>query len=119
MLRFFGPVDAKIETLRRLKMAYNGFLPEQSSGHQWTSTALGYRDALIALDVHLSGGSHRDAAMAIYGKNEGHKRYNEPDESMRNRMRRLRKKGVFLMEGGYLSLMNPVSSKGGSRTASA
>lgn len=114
ILRFFGPVDAKIETLRRLKMIYDGFLPEQPAGPQWTSTALGLRDALIALDVHLEGGSHRDAAMVIYGKEDGIERYKSPDESVRNRMRRLRKKGLSLMQGGYLDLMNPARSAGGS-----
>jgi len=114
MLRFFGPVDAKIETLRRLKMVYDGFLPEQPAGPHWTSTALGLRDALIALDVHLEGGSHRDAAMVIYGEKDGIERYKSPDESVRNRMRRLRKKGLLLMHGGYLDLMNPARSAGGS-----
>ncbi len=114
MLRFFGPVDARIKTLRRLKMVYDGFLPEQPTGPHWTSTALGLRDALIALDVHLLGGSHRDAAMVIYGEKEGHERYSEPDESVRNRMRRLRKKGLALMQGGYLDLMNPALSARGS-----
>ena len=113
ILRLFGPVDAKIETLRRLKMVYEGFLPEQSAGPHWTSTALGLRDALIALDIHLAGGSHRDAALAIYGEKRGRERYNEPDESVRNRMRRLRKKGLALMQGGYLGLMNPARPGGG------
>lgn len=117
MLRFFDPVDAKIETLRRLKMVYDGFLPEQPAGPQWTSTALGLRDALIALDVHLDGGSHRDAAMVIYGENDGIARYKSPDESVRNRMRRLRKKGLFLMQGGYLNLLNPARFQGGSPAA--
>ena len=119
MLRFFGPVDARIETLRRLKMVYDGFLPEPPTGPQWTSTALGLRDALIALDVHLEGGSHRDAAMVIYGEEDGIERYKSPDESVRNRMRRLRKKGLALMQGGYLDLMTPARSGGGSLAPAA
>lgn len=114
ILRFFGPVDAKIETLRRLRMMYEGFLPEQPTGPQWTTKALYLRDALIALDVYLSGGSHRDAAMVIYGETEGTERYNEPNQSIRNRVRRLRKKGLLLMRGGYLDLMKSPLSGGGS-----
>lgn len=105
ILRFFGPVDAKIETLKRLKSLYDGHLPELPTGHAWTSTALNLRDALIALDVFLLGGSHRDTAKIIYGETGGSERYRDPNESTRNRMRRLRKKGVNLMTEGYLDLM--------------
>lgn len=116
ILQFFGPVDAKVETLGRLKMVYDGFLPEQPTGDLWTTRALHFRDALIALDAHLGGGSHRDAAAIIYGRKDGLARYKESNQSIRNRMRRLRKKGLFLMQGGYLDLMSPTRSGGGSRT---
>ena len=113
VLRFFGPVDMKIETLRRLKMLYDGFLPEPPKGPCWTSRAIGFRDALIALDVHLDGGSHRQAAQIIYGAVSGNERFDEPDESVKNRMKRLRKKGVALMQGGYLDLMKAGGLKRG------
>lgn len=105
MLKFFGPVDAKMETLTRLLHLYEGYLPERPVGREWTVSALGYRDALIALDVYLAGGSHRDTAKIIYGEEAGSARYSESDESVRNKMRRLRKKGIHLMNGGYLDLM--------------
>jgi len=113
VLRFFGQVDAKIETIRRLKKLYDGFLPEPPKGRQWTATALGFRDALIALDVYLGGGSHRDTARIIYGALPGDERFDEPDESIKNRMKRLRKKGLALMQGGYLDLMKTGGLKRG------
>ncbi len=101
----FGDIDAKIETIRRLKRFYDAYTKTQKSGTDWTPRILQLRDALIALDVAQADGSHYEAAVKIYGETRAAEEFQGEDSPLKSRMKRLRKKGVDLMEGGYLDLM--------------
>jgi len=57
------------------------------------------------LDVYQAGRGYRETAIAIYGEKAASERFADPDKSMKNRMVRARKKGIELMEGGYINLM--------------
>jgi hypothetical protein len=71
----------------------------------WAITALKKRDALIALDAHCNGASHRDVAMLIYGAAKVDAEWVADGCDLKDYVRRCRSRGVRLMEGGYRSLL--------------
>ena len=104
-LEGFGELDAKYQTVKRLNRFYERFLPEGASAHRWSLASRNLRDGLIALDVYQAGGTHRDAAKVIYGNELGDERFSDPSEATRNRMKRLRRRALQLMNGKYFDLM--------------
>lgn len=101
----FGHIDAKFATIKRLAKLYDEHTGNTAVIQNWSASTASLRDALIALDAHQAGFGYRETAIAIYGEKAVTERFAEPDKSMKNRMVRARKKGIELMEGGYLDLM--------------
>lgn len=98
-------IDAKADAIRRLATIYKDARGPGPQSRRWTSRTLTLRDGLIALDAFQMGGSHRDAARAIYGEEEAARGFSAGDEVMKRRMQRLRQKAIDMMEGEYLSLV--------------
>lgn len=105
MLDGFGDIDAKFKTIKRLSNLYLTYTGSEEKTDGWTQTKLQLRDALIALDVHLAGGSYHEMAVAIYGKEQVKREASGPSSAIKSRMQRLRKSGINRMNGGYLDLM--------------
>jgi len=61
--------------------------------------------ALRVLDARLAGASYRDIAVALFGLGRVKEDWNAPDEHLKNRIRRAAKRGMFLVEGGYRTLL--------------
>ena len=94
-------------------MATNLNLLDQISNHplagekaDWTNATLRLRDCLIALDGSLMGLSYRDIATILYGKERTDEAWNSPSRSLKDRVRRLVKRGHDLMSHDYLSLLS-------------
>jgi hypothetical protein len=71
----------------------------------WTTTALEKRDALIALDAHCNGASHRDVALMIYGSAKVDAEWVADGCNLKDYVRRCRTRGIRLMQGGYRRLL--------------
>ncbi len=61
--------------------------------------------ALRILDARLAGASYRDIAVALFGLGRVNEDWSAPDEHLKNRIRRAAKRGTFLMDGGYRTLL--------------
>ena len=105
VLEGFGHIDAKFATIERLAKLYDAHTGNAALSADWSASTASLRDALIALDCFQAGQGYRETAIAIYGKEAAKERFSDPDKSMKNRMVRARKKGLELMNGGYLDLM--------------
>ena len=105
LLDGFGHIDAKFATIKRLAKLYDQHTGNPAVESNWSASTASLRDALIALDVYQAGHGYRETAIAIYGEEAANERFADPDKSMKNRMVRARKKGIELMEGGYINLM--------------
>jgi hypothetical protein len=71
----------------------------------WTITGLEKRDALIALDAHCNGASHRDVAKMIYGSDKVDAEWLADGCDLKDYVRRCRGRGVRFMLGGYRNLL--------------
>ena len=71
----------------------------------WTSEGLRHRDALAAFDCRSRGYSYRDIAIFIYGENETVDAWNNPGQTMKNRIIRSVKRGDRMVAGHYKSLL--------------
>lgn len=107
ILEGFGDLDAKVSTIKRLAKLYNHHSGSHAHGESWSTASAHLRDALIALDVYQAGEDHIDAAQAIHGETMVDTDFSKSDPALKNRMYRARKRGIELMQGGYLSLMKP------------
>jgi hypothetical protein len=71
----------------------------------WTTTALEKRDALIALDAHCNGASHRDVALVMFGPAKVNAEWVADGCDLKDYVRRCRSRGIRLMQGGYRRLL--------------
>lgn len=71
----------------------------------WTATGLEKRDALIALDAHCYGASHREVAVMIFGLDKVEAEWVADGCDLKDYVRRCRSRGVRLMQGGYRRLL--------------
>lgn len=60
---------------------------------------------LLALDLSLSGASHRQISEAVYGMERTDRDWNDPGDYIKDRVRRLVLRGKALMSGGYRDLL--------------
>ena len=81
------------------------FDDEPASDPTWTITGQEKRDALIALDAHCNGASHRDVALVIFGSNKIDAEWVADGCDLKDYVRRCRSRGVRLMQGGYRRLL--------------
>ncbi len=88
-----------VEALQQL------FDDEPASDPTWTITGQEKRDALIALDAHCNGASHRDVAILIFGSNKVDAEWSADGCDLKDYVRRCRSRGVRLMQGGYRRLL--------------
>ena len=72
---------------------------------EWTTTAIEKRDALVALDAHCNGASHRDVALMIYGSAKVDAEWVADGCELKDYVRRCRTRGVRLMQGDYRRLL--------------
>jgi hypothetical protein len=70
---------------------------------RWTAETLRLRDALIALDGHLNGGTLPEIAAVIYGRERIERDW--PGKGLRQRVRRAQLRGLALCNGGYRHLL--------------
>ena len=64
-----------------------------------------HRDALAALDRRRQGWSYREIAVFLHGEAEVRRRWNDPDQTLKNRTIRSVKRGLRMMNGGYRMLL--------------
>ena len=73
---------------------------------RWTNSTQRLRDCLIALDASLNGSSYRDIASLLYGEDRTDEAWKSPSRFLKDRVRRLVKRGYELMNYDYLSLLS-------------
>jgi hypothetical protein len=104
-LRLSQPSD--IATLAGELADLQSFLSARRRGaagrSTWTSRAARLRDALIALDGHRAGATHREIAVMIYGRERVDRDW--PDRGLRLRVYRAIGRGERLCNGGYRELL--------------
>ena len=76
-----------------------------ASQQEWTVEASRHRDALIAYDLKLLGSKYRDIAVHIHGRNYVAEEWKNPNRALKNRTVRAVKRGIHMVEGGYLRLL--------------
>ncbi|MDE3115195.1 MAG: DUF2285 domain-containing protein, partial [Pseudomonadota bacterium] len=63
------------------------------------------RECLRVLDGRRAGASPRQIAVALFGAAKVEEEWNHPNQRLRDHVRNARKRGEFLMEGGYRTLL--------------
>lgn len=86
-----------LECLNALRMT--GRLPPRFFPAEPRSTRLQW--VLRALDGSIAGASHREIAVAMFGKARVERDWADPGDHLRDIMRRAIKRGRSLMNGGY------------------
>lgn len=81
------------------------FDDEPASIPSWTTTGQEKRDALIALDAHCNGVSHRDVAILIFGSDKVDAEWFADGCDLKDYVRRCRSRGARFMQGGYRRLL--------------
>lgn len=71
----------------------------------WSVTGSEKRDALIALDAHWHGASHRDVALLIFGPEKVQAEWIADGCDLKDYVRRCRSRGVRYMQGSYRRLL--------------
>lgn len=102
-------VTLHVEGFERLDLArqtfamLNDFVHDKPhrAPHDWTTTSLTVRDALIALDGHQWGASYRDIATVIFGTKRVREAWRSESNALKDRMRRVLKRGLALSAGAY------------------
>ena len=64
-----------------------------------------HRDVLAALDRRRQRWSYREIAVFLHGEVEVRRRWNDPDQTLKNRTIRSVKRGVRMMNGGCRALL--------------
>lgn len=95
--------DAKLRILNRAIEVYRETASPSRS--EWTRTSRALCHALIALDCHMSGLTHFEAARLIYGSERAERDWRSPGEAMKAEMKRALRKGLFYRDGGYAELL--------------
>ena len=81
-------------------------LENAAAGHSaWTATGLEKRDALIALDAHCNGASHREVAVMIFGRERVKAEWIADGCDLKDYVRRCRSRGVRLLQADYRRLL--------------
>lgn len=95
-------------SIQAIELLVNLFGPDKNlvKTPNWTVEAMRHRDALMALDLRLAGRSYRQIAIKLYGKNAVQSDWNNPNQTMKNRLIRSVKRGVQMMNGGYRKLIS-------------
>jgi hypothetical protein len=75
------------------------------SASTWSVTGLENRDALIALDAHCNGASHREVAAIIFGSAKVVAEWIADGCELKDYVRRCRSRGVRYMQGEYRRLL--------------
>ena len=70
-----------------------------------TVEGMRHRDALATLDRRRQGWSYREIAVFLHGEAEVRQRWNDPDQTLKNRTIRSVKRGFRMMNGGYRALL--------------
>jgi len=100
----FPEVESPQRLVRRLADLYrNRRLGSPKGG--WTVEATRHRDALAALDRRVEGQSYREIAVFLCGEEVVREDWNNPDQTMKNRVIRSVKRGTRMMNGGYRTLL--------------
>ena len=105
ILEGFDSLDNKLKMIKRLEKLYDNRVENSVIATDWTARTANLRDALIALDIYQAGKHHIDAALAIYGERAIESGHSSFEGALKNRMYRARKRGIELMQGGYLNLI--------------
>lgn len=71
----------------------------------WSVSGLEKRDALIALDAHCNGASHREVAVMIFGLERVEAEWFADGCDLKDYVRRCRSRGVRLMQADYRRLL--------------
>lgn len=100
----FPDVDAPQRLIKRLADLYRGKRIGGPRG-DWTVEAMRHHDALAALDRRIEGHSYRQIAVFLYGEKAVKDDWNNPDQTMKNRVIRSVKRGFHMMNGGYRALL--------------
>lgn len=89
--------------------AFNACLGSQpkTRAHTWTATTWNRRNALIALDGHAAGASHREIATVIFGAKDTAQSWRTTGKSLKFQVIRARERGEALINGGYRNLLKP------------
>ena len=64
-----------------------------------------HRDALAALDRRQQRWTYREIAVFLHGEARVRRRWNDPDQTLKNRTIRSVKRGIRMMNGGYRALL--------------
>ena len=96
--------DELKESFRALHNALQMFRPHPTPTC-WTRTNLSLRNALIAYDCLTAGRSIRETAIIIYGRERTSAEWRSPGRAMKDQIRRSRRKGRELVNGGYTRLL--------------
>ncbi|MFK5981012.1 MAG: DUF2285 domain-containing protein [Rhizobiaceae bacterium] len=100
----FPDVEGTHRLIRNLASLYrNRNFGASNAG--WTSEGLRHRNTLAAFDCRSRGYSYREIATFIYGENEAVDAWNNPDQTMKNRIIRSVKRGERMVAGHYKSLL--------------
>lgn len=97
-------LHTKMDDFRDFENLYRRHLPGTSPGES-RQTAGRFRDMLIAIDVSQEGGNYRDIAAALYGKERADAEFADAGRVTKNKIIRLTKKGLSLVEGDYRKLL--------------
>lgn len=100
----FPDVEGTHKLIRNLASLYHN-RNSGASNARWTSEGLRHRDALAAIDCRIHGYSYREIAVFIHGKIETFDTWNNPDQTMKNRIIRSVKRGERMVAGHYKSLL--------------
>lgn len=95
-------------SIQAIELLANLFGPDRKpvKPPDWTVEATRHRDALMALDLRIAGLSYRQVAVRLYGEAAVQSDWNNPNQTMKNRLIRSVKRGVQMMNGGYRKLLS-------------
>ena len=100
----FPYVEGRYRLVRNLADLYRN-RRFSNSGSGWTVEGLRHRDALATFDRRLEGFSYQQIAVFIYGEDVVYSDWNNPGQTMKNRIIRSVKRGQRMVDGGYKALL--------------
>lgn len=99
----FPSIKGRQRLIQDLADMYRGAFRDLNA--DWTVERLRHRDALAALDKRRDGLSYREVALFLYGKKAVYQSWNNPDQTMKNRVIRSVKRGQRMIGGEYKTLL--------------
>ncbi|WP_375207678.1 DNA -binding domain-containing protein [Hyphococcus sp.] len=101
----FPETEGAHRLMRRLAGMFRGGAGDgKETG--WSVEAMRHRDALAALDLRADGKSYREIALFLYGEDAVARDWNDPGQTMKNRLIRSVKRGARMRGGGYRALLS-------------